>query len=189
MKYTYDIAKEYREDLTRLNREHFIRNRERGFLREVKQAERTIEDIERLDELEAELKQIGGMISSTEYALFWIESGHERMAGEKRPVTNQSKEQRTQLWGEIEHAKAIANEVPSQLSEEELQFVEDTLSTLSTREREAYVSVYGKGNTQEETAEYLGVSRNAVKMYIGRARAKIDAQLLYGQQMALPVNH
>lgn len=189
MKYTYDIAKEYREDLRSLNRERFMKNREKEFLKEVKQEERTIEQMERLDELEADIRLIGGMISSTEYALFWIESGHERMAGEKRPITNKSKEQRTQLWGEIEHAKAIANESPVELSPEKLQFVEDTLSTLSTREREAYISVYGKGNTQEETAEYLGVSRNAVKMYIGRARAKIDVQLLYGQQTVLPVNH
>lgn len=185
VKYTYDIASEYREDLKRLSKEKFARDRERAFLKEVEDLSN--EGIERMSEVEAEISLISGMISSTEYALFWIESGHERMAGEKRPITNQSKKKRTQLWGNIEHSQYLSYEAPRELTREELELIDDMMRALSEREREVYLSVYGKGNTQEQTGEYLGIQTGTVKKYLDRARAKIDRELKYGSQGSLVI--
>lgn len=183
MKYTYDIASEYREDLKRLNSDKFVRDRERAFLKEIEDL--SIEQIERLSEVEAEISLVNGMISSTEYALFWIESGHERMLGEKRPISNQSKKKRTQLWGNIEHSQYLSYEAPRELVREELELLDDMMRALSEREREVYLSVHGKSNTQEQTAEYLGIQTGTVKKYLDRARAKIDRELKYGSQGSL----
>lgn len=179
MKYTYDIASEYRTELQQLRRQHMATKREIAWLRELD------EYGERLSELEADLKVISGMISSTEYALFWIESGHERMQGEKRPITNLSKKKRTQLWGNIEHSNYLSLEEPRELSSEELALIDHVMGALSQEERDAYMSIYGKGNSYAETAEYLGVARSTVQRYIERAKKKIDHQLLYGTQMQL----
>lgn len=186
MKYTYEIAKEYRQDLKALRSQHNTLLRKKALLKELKS---NVDDFalytdyfEKNKVVEADLKIVGEMISSTEYALFWIESGHERMPFEKRPITNLSKAQRTQQWGEIEHAKALYSEPHSEVSEWELAFIDDILSVLSERERDCYISVFGKLNTQEETAELLGIGKNSVKSYISRARKKIDHQLLYGHQ-------
>lgn len=183
MKYTYDIANEYREDLKRLNNEKFAKDRERAFLKEIEDL--SIKQFERLSEIEANISLIGGMISSTEYSLFWIESGHERMAGEKRPVTNLSKKKRTQLWGNIEHSKYLSYEAPRELEREELELIDDVMRELSEVEREAYISIYGRCNTYAETAEYMNVPRSTVQRYIERAKKKIDHELLYGAQLQL----
>lgn len=183
MKYTYDIANEYREDLKRLNKEKFSRDRERAFLKEIEYL--SMDQLQRLTDLEADISQISGMISSTEYALFWIESGHERMAGEKRPITNQSKKKRTQLWGNIEHSKYLSYEAPRELEREELQLIDDVMRELSEVERVAYISIYGKCNTYAKTAEYMNVPRSTVQRYIERAKKKIDHELLYGAQLQL----
>lgn len=179
MKYTYDISSEYREELKQLRRQHMAVKREVAWLRE------TDEYVERLSQLEADLKIISGMISSTEYSLFWIESGHERMQGEKRPITNLSKKKRTQLWGNIEHSSYLSLEEPRELSGEELAFLDNVMGALSQEERDAYISIYGKGNSYAETAEFLGVARSTVQRYIERAKKKIDHQLLYGAQLQL----
>ena len=161
MKYTYQIAEEYKKDLKELRKLHV-----------------SCED-------DAEKTIISGMISSTEYALFWIQTGHERRPHEKRPVSNLSKEQRTQYWGEVEHSNYLVPEEPRTLEEWEHEFIEDMLGVLTSQEKDVYIAVYGKENSYSETAEYLGITKSQVQNRIEQARKKLDHALLYGAQKQL----
>lgn len=184
--YTYQIAEEYREDLRQLRRQQHDNKREIAWIEQVDKSELKYYQQDRLDELKADNKIISGMISSTEYALFWIESGHEQAAYEKRPITNANKKIRTQLWGEIEHAPFIDQEESErELSEEEQVLIDEVLESLPDIERDVYVSIYGKGNTHEQTAQFVGIPRSSITYRLNRAQKLIDHQLLYGKQTAL----
>lgn len=147
-----ETIKEYKDDLKRLRKEL------------------------NKDHSESDYKTIREMISSTEYSLFWVEVGHERKAGEKRSITNLSKEKRTQLWGDIEHSKRLSSETPRTITEVEKELIDCVLGLMTEDEREAYVSIYGKGNTYAETAEYMNVARSTVQRYIERAVKKVGSQ-------------
>lgn len=159
-------ASDYREELKRLRKQQDSYKKRLSTIRSTSERNR----------LENEIKIINGMISSTEYSLFWIEVGHERKAGEKRPITNLSKEKRTQLWGDIEHSKRLSSEAPRTLTEVEKELIDCVLGLMTEDEREAYVSIYGKGNTYAETAEYMNVARSTVQRYIERAVKKVENQ-------------
>nr|WP_245249266.1 sigma factor-like helix-turn-helix DNA-binding protein [Vagococcus allomyrinae] len=51
------------------------------------------------------------------------------------------------------------------------------MSQLSDRQRECYESVYLKGNTFDQTAKYLQISKGTVSTYIERADKKIQQYL------------
>lgn len=184
MKYTYQYADDYREELKQLRVQQFQLKRRVEQLKELLDHE--TEEIE-LDEYleekqltEVDLKIVSSMISSTEYALFWIESGYERKAFDKRPVTNRSKKQRTQLWAEIEQARAIESADDKELPEETKRLIREIMSVLSDRQKDVYYSIHAKGNTFEETAEYLSMTVSSVQTHLERAKKKIDRQLKYG---------
>lgn len=63
--------------------------------------------------------------------------------------------------------------------------IDDVLETMPASERAVYVAIEGKDLTQTETAEYLGISTNAVKSYIKRARSKVKKQMEKGCQINL----
>lgn len=151
-----ETIKEYKDDLKRLRKE----------LNKVRS--------------EAEYKTIREMISSTEYALFWIENGRERKFGDKYSVTRMSKDRRTEFWGNIEWAKAVAPENPRELTKEEQELSNIIINLLSDREKEVFMSVCGKGNTQEQAAEYLGIQTGTLKKYLDRARNKVLKEIQYG---------
>lgn len=151
-----ETIKEYKDDLKRLRKEL---NKKRS---------------------ESEYKTIREMISSTEYALFWIENGRERKFGDKYSVTRMSKEKRTESWGNIEWAKAVTPETPKELTKEEQELSNIIISLLSEREKEVYLSVYGHSNTREQTAEYLGIQTGTLKKYLDRARNKVLKEIQYG---------
>lgn len=163
MSYRGEKVKEYQKDLKELRRRH------------------------KASEDDGKKTVLSGMISSTEYAMFWIESGHERRPGETYSVTKLSKSQRTQLWGQIEHAPMIELDKPVKVSVDLENKLNDILSVLSEREREVYLSIVVALNTQEETAEIIGVERGTVKKYLDRAREKITQQVTYGYQQTLEV--
>ena len=186
MKYTYQFATDYRGELRQLRRQRDKLIRDKALIKELLNNANGIELELELSKIEADIKIVGGMISSTEYALFWIESGFEQGAYEKRPITNANKQVRTQLWGEVENAPFLQQEESGDpLSEEEQALLEEVLNTLPEIERSVYISIYGKGNTQEQTAEFIGIPCGSVDYRLKRAQSLIDHQLLYGKQIAL----
>ncbi|MFS7490247.1 sigma factor-like helix-turn-helix DNA-binding protein [Carnobacterium maltaromaticum] len=138
------------------------------------------------DEHSDDLRLLGGMISDMEHAIEWLETARE--PGTRRTISNRSRYQRTSLWGDIEHLslmkyEADNNKVP--LTESDIKMIDDVLETMPASERAVYVAIEGKGLTQTETAEYLGISTNAVKSYIKRARSKVKKQMEKGCQINL----
>lgn len=71
------------------------------------------------------------------------------------------------------------------LTEEDLKKLDDYMSCLTDREKEAINSVVGNGNSYQETADYMGVSRSTVQSYVNRGMEKLNKSLIDGAQTSL----
>lgn len=158
------IVQEYRKDL-KLLRQQRVR--------------------EDLKKNETDKSVVGSMISSTEYSLYWIETGFERPLVDNSP-TKLSKGKREQLWGEIEHAKGIEQGVWDIHSWEESE--EDVLTEKQTDRMIDVDSIMSKFSNQElnvfylrhqalfeveNIAEELGITEKAVEKTLERINGKI----------------
>ncbi|MBP1040381.1 hypothetical protein I6N95_05070 [Vagococcus sp. BWB3-3] len=125
----------------------------------------------------SDVSKINSIISSTEYSLFWLETGKEKRAGERRE-TRDSYDQRTTLRERIEDVEKNHRILSSHgVSGPVKLFIDEVMSQLSDRQRECYESVYLKGNTFDQTAKYLQISKGTVSTYIERADKKIQQYL------------
>ncbi|MCI3027703.1 sigma-70 family RNA polymerase sigma factor [Desemzia sp. C1] len=178
--YADELADEYKEGLEAL---HVQRNKLKAQLKKCKDTSS--------NQKQNDVRLLGGMISDMEYAISWLESARE--PGSKRGISNRSRYQRTQLWAEIDMLSMQAYRMQSEpegreLTAEENERMDEILSILSEREREAYKCIYAEGHTYAETAYYMGISRGATQSLINRAKAKIQDKLDAGQiQMALKI--
>lgn len=133
----------------------------------------------------ARAKELGSIISSSEYSIQWLRDAKE--PGNRREIGRRSRYQRTELWGEIE-AAALKNYRDSDLENlrnEDKKVLEEILSCLSPREYESYVSIFGKGNSYQETADYMQLSRSSVQTLINRSIQKINEVIKYGANTSL----
>lgn len=161
----------------------------------IKEYERDLKDLRRRQadaKDESEQKILGNMIGSTEYALFWLINRHERRAGESYKENRLSYRQRTQFWGDLEEAINYHNITQTPEAEKQpvdtfSMAVEDFLSLLSEREREAYLLTKTALYTHDEAAEQMGISKGSVDQYISRAKEKIENAKSYGLQTSLGV--
>lgn len=133
----------------------------------------------------ARAKELGSIISSSEYSIKWLRDAKE--PGNRREIGRKSRYQRTEYWGDIE-AKAIINyrdESSENLTEEDKVILHEILSCLSAREYEAYVSIFGKGNSYQETANFMGIAKSSVQTLINRGIIKIDSIIKNGTNILL----
>lgn len=129
-------------------------------------------------------KRLSPIISDTRYSVEWLETAKEPR--NRREISRRSRYQRTELWSDFDRV-AMDNLRGKylDLSEDDLNKLEDYMSSLSGREREAIISVVGKGNTYDETASYLSVSRSTVQSYVNRGMKKIKYLIENGAQISL----
>lgn len=176
--YADELSDEYKKGLRGLRLERTKRKLVKEELHILERAN------EWTNEMEVELRTIGGMCSDMEYAISWLDNARE--PGLKRGITNKSRYQRTELWAEIDILSMKAYRMQSEAEGKELTVEENTrmseiLQCLSKRECEAYRYIMGEGHTYSETAYYMNISRGAVQMLINRAKAKIQDKLDVGQ--------
>lgn len=190
-KYADELAEEYINDLKPLRAIYgFYRERRDNSLRLVKDCENygewelAAEYRNEYREYKMRASEISSIISSCQYSIQWLKEAKE--PGNRREIGRRSRYQRTIYFDDmdklfVDHFR----EDYAGLSDEELQKLNDYLNCLSDQEKLAFISVKGQGNSYEETAQYLGVSRSTVQSYVNRGMKKLEEALICGAQTSL----
>lgn len=184
-----DIISSYQNDLRCLRKQHKkIALKYKVEKNKVLGKERQTIDDQRTETEKIDQKIIASMISSTEYALWWLENGHEK------PMTKESfqkmnKKKRTQLWGNMDDLIQYRDVKSAELLEwerrereeekdlekhEKLIQMKEILSILSTREKDFFCLRYQAILTEEECAEKMNLELGTVKSMAHRIRKKIS---------------
>ena len=192
MKFADELINEYTTDLKPIKALYsYYRNHRNVCLilfkecEEAQEWELSVEFRNDYQYYKARAKELGSIISSSEYSIQWLRDAKE--PGNRREIGRRSRYQRTELWGEIE-ATALKNYRDKDLESitaEDKKVLEEILSYLSPREYEAYVSIFGKGNSYRATAEYMQLSRSSVQTLINRSSVKINEIIKVGANTAL----
>lgn len=125
-------------------------------------------------EIRLQMKIIGPIVSSSRYVIQWLRTGNEPKSG--HPVSRLSYTQRTVSVSDVDQALTYLNHLKTdyhEMTDDERAELDIFLNGMSTREREVFISICGKRNTFEVTAEYLNISKSAVQEYLKRAESKI----------------
>jgi positive control factor len=121
-----------------------------------------------------EKELISGMISDLQYAIDWMNRGHQ--PDPRRGINRRSRGQRTIPVDPLKiqsYAQPAACGSPTTLSEYERYQIEDALSTLSERERECYIMKYGKCYSLGDIADIMNVKRGTIQGYLKKAEEKV----------------
>lgn len=191
-KFADELEREYRDDLKQIKR-RLERAKERlTYLSNYKKEcenQKKWDEMERIRderlELKEEIRILGSIVSSSMYSIEWLRDARE--PGRRREISRQSRYQRTQHWSDMDIAmfNKFRSEEPEELSEEELRKLDDYMRELTQNEKDAIYSVIGKGNSYQETADFMGVSRSTVQSYVNRGMEKINNAMNYGAQTSL----
>lgn len=191
-KFADELEREYRDDLKQIKR-RLERAKERlAYLSNYKKEcenQKKWDEMKRIRderlELKEEIRILGSIVSSSMYSIEWLRDARE--PGRRREISRQSRYQRTQHWSDMDIAvfNKFRSEEPEELSEEELRKLNDYLRELTQNEKDAIYSVIGKGNSYQETADFMGVSRSTVQSYVNRGMEKINNAMNYGAQTSL----
>jgi len=137
------------------------------------------------EEYRERAKELSSVISSSQYSIQWLRTGFEPQSGGTAKLPNIYKEVRV---SDVDQALTYLNLLKTEyqeMTEDQLIELDAFLNTLSPREKETFVSIRGKGNTYEETAAYLGVTKSAVQTYLKRAEKKVWRHVKEGVQTSL----
>lgn len=176
-----ELAELYANDLKRLIALYNLyRDLRQGYLELQLQCEndgqwdKSLEYKQLRKEIRLQMKIIGPIVSSSRYSIRWLKTGNEPKSG--HPVSRLSYTQRTVSVSDVDQALTYLNHLKTdyrEMTDDERAELDIFLNGMSTREREVFVSVRGKRNTFEMTAEYLNISKSAVQEYLKRAESKI----------------
>lgn len=147
---------------------------------------------DRLIELKSDKETIGWLLGNLEYSLEWMETC--RRPGNKRGIERRAAYQRERpmdpliMQRYIEHVGVetyprMNRGQRDAVTLEERQRIEEALSVLSEKEKEAYLMTRGNGLSFGKAASLLGVTSSAVKDRVRRAERKI-AQSVEKHQLA-----
>ncbi|GGC98170.1 sigma factor-like helix-turn-helix DNA-binding protein [Enterococcus wangshanyuanii] len=173
------LIREYKEDLKEASREH------RKIVKKEKW-EKTADDIK-------EQAIYAEIISSTQYALYWLEHGIERPLDEEaakkipkhrraKHITNMDKVSYDVYLNQYE---APVQEVYSEKKKEQLIRVREILSKFSDREADLFYYIHTVGMTYGEAAKEMKIEVGTVKSMSQRIKNKIDRYFEYGHQISL----
>ncbi|WP_309479439.1 sigma-70 family RNA polymerase sigma factor [Brevibacillus agri] len=127
----------------------------------------------------AERQLIGEMRGEVEWIIEWLETG--RRPGNRRGAERQAAYQREKLMDPVKMQAYVARSTagsPVNLTEWEMQQIEEALCVLSARERECYQLAHGECFSHSQIAELLGISKSSVDTHIKRAQQKISERVL-----------
>ncbi|EPH62149.1 sigma-70, region 4 [Enterococcus faecium 13.SD.W.09] len=135
-----------------------------------------------------DLTTLNEILSSTQYALWWLKNGHEKPQS-LQEIAKKNQKKRTQLWGDIDGAiqhhgvkssreldfMASLNEVEkSQEKQERLTQIKEVLAILSPREKEYFLLKNEAILTEEECAGKMNIELGTIKSMAQRIRNKIE---------------
>jgi len=187
------LAQEYSDDLKPLKAIYsFLKDRRDNSIQCVKECEESGEwDLSeefRADYIEyrQRCRDIGGIISSSQFSIKWLKQGFEPRTG--GVLINGYSNKKTVRVPDVDQALVYLNTFKSEykkMSEEDKLQLKDRLGNLTPRERDVFISVRGQANSYEQTAAFLGISKNSVRSYLKRAEEKIQKGLEQGLQTSL----
>lgn len=190
-KFADELEEEYRRDLKHIKQRLQHLKSKQSKLKEYKSECEEIgkwdeipKIIEGLSELKETIRILGSVVSSSNYSIEWLRDARE--PGAQREISSRSRFQRTQLWSDMD--AVIMNKFrfeQEELTDEDLQKLDDFMATLTDKEKDAINSVVAKGNSYQETADFMGVSRSTVQSYVNRGMQKINNSIENGAQISL----
>lgn len=124
---------------------------------------------------EEEYPVINSMLSDVQFAIDWLQRGHN--PAPRRGIHRRSRAQRTIVTDPLRlqsYAQPAACGSPTTISDHERFQIDDALSTLSEREKQAYILHYGLCFSIGQTAKEMGISRGAVETNLKRAKQKVN---------------
>lgn len=189
-----DLILEYKKDLKALRKQHqqILSKRYRVPItkngRVVHQLidERTPQDI-------ADQKVIAEAISTTEYALFWLETGREKPFDEEQ-AKKIPKHRRAVKVADIDvmsyqvylqNVEKPVEEIVSPKKKEMLIQLREVKSLLSSKELALFQLIHVDLCTYGEAAKKMGIAVGTVKSMSQRIKNKIDHYFEYGHQIDL----
>lgn len=123
---------------------------------------------------EEDTKLLNSMLSDVQFAIDWLQRGHTPEA--RRGIHRRSGRQRTMLVDPLRmqsYAQPEACGSPTTLSDHERFQIDDALSTLSEREKQAYILRYGLCFSIGQVALEMDITRSSVQKMLERAAEKI----------------
>lgn len=131
----------------------------------IRQLERYRRSLDRMNIYEAEeAKIVSSMLSDMRYALDWMRRG--RRPGSRKGVERRDIYRLREL---------IASARP--MTEEDRQQLIDCVAVMTERELMCWLLHMAHGLTQNEIADRLGITRSSVRMYLQRARKKVQEKI------------
>lgn len=114
----------------------------------------------------------GSMISDTQWAIDYMETGH--IPGTKWTVARWSRAKREVLCDPLEMARYVRQQAPaSDAPEWMVILLESLLNLLTVREREAYRLVRGNGYSFAQAGRLMGCNKGSIQNFVQRAEKKI----------------
>jgi RNA polymerase sigma-70 factor (ECF subfamily) len=111
-----------------------------------------------------EARTVSGMLSDMRYALDWMRRG--RRPGSRKGAERHDIYRRREL---------LASADP--MTDDERRKLLDCVAVMTERELTCWLLHMAHGLTQNEISDRLGVSRASVRMYLERARQKVQERL------------
>ena len=131
----------------------------------VRDLERYRKSLDRTDLYEAEeAKTVSGMLSDMRYALDWMRRG--RRPGSRKGAERRDIYRRRELLARVEP-----------LTEEERRRLIDCVAVMTERELACWLLHMAHGLTQNEIADRMNISRASVRVYLERAKRKVQEKI------------
>lgn len=119
-------------------------------------------------------KLINSMLSDVQFSIDWLHKGHNPEP--RRGIHRRSGRQRTVTVDPLHmqsYAQPAACGSPTTLSDHERFQIDDALSTLSEREKQAYILRFGLCFSLRQVALEMGTTKSAVQTMLERSEKKI----------------
>lgn len=174
----------YKEDIKAIRKQIKMIQKKKTVVLDVQNQDKLV-DL-RTAQDKQDLTTLNEMLSSTQYALWWLKNGHEKPQS-LQEIAKQNQKNRTQLWGDIDgaiqhHGVKSSRELDflASLKEEEkhcenkerLTQIKEILAILSPREKEFFLLKNEAILTEEECAEKMNIELGTVKSMAQRIRNK-----------------
>ena len=131
----------------------------------VRDLERYRKSLDRTNPYEAEeAKTVSGMLSDMRYALDWMRRG--RRPGSRKGAERRDIYRRRELLARVEP-----------LTEEERRRLIDCVAVMTERELACWLLHMAHGLTQNEIADRMNISRASVRVYLERAKRKVQEKI------------
>ena len=95
------IIEDYKDDIKSIRKQIKMIQKKKAVALDDKNQDKLVDMWTAQDK--QDLTTLNGMLSSTQYALWWLKNGHERPQS-LQEIAKQNKKKRTQLWGDMDGA-------------------------------------------------------------------------------------